>query len=131
MTGSTGRGSFDYADFQAGNPMDRSAYWVDANKTFDPPVSGASDGCNSIGVPGRASRARPPSSEQAGRAGDAMRLLGPDGRRDVLPITGKHGRHAGQVLDQSDIVAMFEQCERWELSQLAKSMIARNGCWRL
>jgi hypothetical protein len=66
---------------RAGKRTARGAYSGDENKTCHPAISGASGGCNIVGIPERASRARAIS--------DAMWLLGRDERRDVLPMTDK------------------------------------------
>jgi hypothetical protein len=55
-----------------------------ANETLPPAISIPLSGCNSIGVSGRATRARP-----------TVWLLGQHGRWDVLPMTDKHPNAPG------------------------------------
>jgi hypothetical protein len=69
------------AEFRVGKRRPTAHIRGDANKTLHPAIGGASGGCNFVGIPERASRAR--------RISNGVRLLGRDERRNDLPMTHK------------------------------------------
>jgi hypothetical protein len=75
---------FDYGKTAgAGKQVRVGAYCADANKILYPAGSGAPGSCNSFGVPERTAR--------AWAAGNGVRLLGRDERRNVVPVTDTPG----------------------------------------